>query len=208
MIFRDRESAGRLLANKLLPYGGEDTIVVALPRGGLPVAKEVAKRLKAPLDIFFVKKIPSPYNKEAAIGAVSENGYYYVDPYAKNMLGITDSYIDEKVEEIKKKMAAKRMIYAKTMLPYEGKRIILIDDGVATGSSMMLAVKALKEEGAKEVIVAAPVAPAEVAVKLREIADGAVFLDTPSDFMAVGQFYEDFHQLSDEEVMDILKEFS
>ncbi len=207
MIFRDREFAGRLLANKLLPFASEDTIVVALPRGGLPVAKEVAKRLNAPLDIFFVKKIPSPYNKEAAIGAVSENGYYYIDPYAKNMLNVTDSYIDENIKEIKEKIEDKRAIYNKPRLSYKDKRIILIDDGVATGASMMLAIKALRAEGAKEVIVAAPVAPVEVASKLRGIADKAVFLDLPSNFMAVGQFYEDFHQLTDEEVMEILKEF-
>ena len=207
-MFKDREEAGRLLAKELLPYKSSNQIVVALPRGGVIPAFEIAKALNAPLDIFFVKKIPSPYNKEAAIGAISENGYYFVDKAAKNMLNISDSYIQNAMEEVLQNIKEKREIYNKPRVNYKDKEIILVDDGVATGSSMLLAIDALKKEGAKKVIVASPVAPIEVANRLKEKADGALFLETPSIFNAVGEFYKDFHQLSDNEVLEILKKDS
>jgi len=204
-MFKDRAEAGRLLAQKLLPYRNSNQIVVALPRGGVVPGYEIAKALNIPLDIFFVKKIPSPYNKEAGIGAVSENGYYFVDPNAKKMLNISDSYIQNAIKEVLQKIKEKRAIYNKPRLDYKDKEIILVDDGVATGSSMLLAIDALKKEGAKKIIVAAPVAPLDVANRLKEVANNAVFLETPTIFNAVGEFYEDFHQLSDSEVLEILK---
>ena len=204
-MFKDRAEAGRLLAQKLLPYRNSNQIVVALPRGGVVPGYEIAKALNIPLDIFFVKKIPSPYNKEAGIGAVSENGYYFVDPNAKKMLNISDSYIQNAIKEVLQKIKEKRAIYNKPRLDYKDKEIILVDDGVATGSSMLLAIDALKKEGAKKIIVAAPVAPLDVANRLKEVANNAVFLEIPTIFNAVGEFYEDFHQLSDSEVLEILK---
>ncbi|MRI59303.1 MAG: phosphoribosyltransferase [Epsilonproteobacteria bacterium] len=207
MVFRDRFEAGELLAEALKEYAKDpDTIVLALPRGGVPVAYVIAKRLGLPMDIFFVKKIPSPYNPEAAVGAVSENGLEYLNRRALMMLNISRPYIEEQKRAILDKIIQKRALYGKSRIPVEGKRVILVDDGVATGASMYLATKALKEEGAKEVIIAVPVAPAESLALLKEVADKVVVLQVPMDFMAVGQYYEDFHQLSDEEVMDLLKD--
>lgn len=203
-MFKNREEAAKKLAKALNALKNRDDIVViALPRGGVPIAFEIAKELNAPLDIFFVKKIPSPFNKEAAIGAVSENGYYFVAPIA-NALGISQDYINSQIKAILEKIKQKRAIYNKDRVDIKNKTVIIADDGIATGSSMKLAIEALKKEGAKSVIVAAPVAPPEVTSELKDIADNTYILYTPSNFSAVGQFYEDFHQLSDDEVIDIL----
>ncbi|NPA28094.1 MAG: phosphoribosyltransferase [Epsilonproteobacteria bacterium] len=205
-MFKNREEAGKLLAQALknIDFDKENTIVLALPRGGVPIAKEIANTLELPLDIFFVKKIPSPYNKEAAIGAVSENGYFFINPQAKALLNISDSYIESALNEVINKIREKRAVYNIKPKSFKGKDIILVDDGVATGSSMKLAVDALKKEGVNKVLIAAPVAPYEVAKELEKIANRAIFLSTPVDFNAVGEFYEDFHQLSDEEVVKLL----
>ncbi len=205
MVFSDRFEAGELLARKLAVYRDDpDTIVVALPRGGVPVAQVIAKTLHLPMDIFFVKKIPSPYNPEAAIGAISENGMEYINERAVAMLNVARPYIDEQEAKILEGIRQKRAIYNKPRLDVQGKRVILVDDGVATGASMYLAAKALKAEGAKEVIIAVPVAPPDSIALLKEAADGVVVIDVPADFMAVGQFYRDFHQLSNEEVKELL----
>ena len=208
MLFQSREEAAEKLAKELSIYKNtKDTLVVALPRGGVPVGIIVAKRLHLPFDIFFVKKIPSPYNKEAGIGAVSENGYEFLNTQIVSMLQIPRNYLERTKREILDKIAQKRALYRWPRHMVQGKRVIIVDDGIATGSSMHLAAKALKGEGAKEVIIAAPVAPADVVNELTRSADRVVVLSTPEDFMAVGQFYVDFHQLSDEEVMKWLALF-
>ena len=205
-MFKNREEAAKKLAKALSLFKNrDDLVVVALPRGGVPIAFYIAKELNAPLDIFFVKKIPSPFNKEAAIGAVSENGYYFVAPIA-NALGISQDYINSQIKAILEKIKQKRAIYNKDRIDIKNKTVIIADDGIATGSSMKLAIEALKKEGAKSVITAAPVAPPEVASELKNIADNIYILSTPSNFNAVGQFYEDFHQLSDDEVISLLSE--
>ncbi|BAF69188.1 phosphoribosyltransferase [Nitratiruptor sp. SB155-2] len=205
MIFSDRFEAGELLAQKLQGYRDDSqTIVVALPRGGVPVAYVIAKQLNLPMDIFFVKKIPSPYNPEAAIGAISENGLEYLNERAVMMLNVSRPYVDEHARKIMEKMKEKRALYQKRRISVAGKRVILVDDGVATGASMYLAARALKDEGAKEVVIAVPVAPPDSLALLKEVADRVIVLQTPPDFMAVGQFYRDFHQLNDEEVMELL----
>ena len=202
MLFRSREDAAKKLAQKLSLYqNADDTLVVALPRGGVPLGVIVAKKLNLPFDIFFVKKIPSPYNKEAGIGAVSENGYEFLNTQAISMLHVSKDYLLQTKKEILEKIARKRFLYNRPRRLVQGKRVIVVDDGIATGSSMYLAAQALKKEGATEVVIAAPVAPREVVDELKRTADDVVVLDTPPDFMAVGQFYEDFHQLDDEEVI-------
>ncbi len=206
MVFSDRFEAGELLAQKLQEYANDaDTIVIALPRGGVPVGYVIAKQLRLPLDIFFVKKIPSPYNPEAALGAISESGQEYINERAVMMLNVSRHYIDEQKAKILQKIAQKRALYNKPRMNVRGKRVILVDDGIATGASMYLAAKALREEGAKEVIIAVPVAPPDSLALLREVADKVVVVDVPADFMAVGQFYRDFHQLEDTEVMELLQ---
>ncbi len=206
-MFANREEAAKLLAQKLQEYKNSNSIVIALPRGGVPIGAIIAKELKIPFDIFFVKKIPSPYNREAGIGAVSENGYYFVNEAVKNSLGIDNHYIQNQINEIMQKIKEKRALYQKARVPIKNKDVIIVDDGIATGSSMLLAARALKEEGAKNVIIAAPVAPLDVVMQLKQIAKEVVVLEIPQNFMAVGAHYLDFHQLSDEEVMQILAQF-
>lgn len=206
MIFQNREEAAEKLAKKLSNFKkAEDTLVVALPRGGVPIGVIVAKMLHLPFDIFFVKKIPSPFNKEAGIGAVSENGYEFLNTQIVSMLQISKNYLERTKKEILEKIVQKRSLYQMPRLTVRSKRVIVVDDGIATGSSMYLASKALKEEGAKEVIIAVPVAPADVVNELKENGQKVIVLYTPENFMAVGQFYKDFHQLSDEEVVQWLQ---
>jgi predicted phosphoribosyltransferase len=209
MFFDTREEAGRFLAGRLEHYRrAPDTLVVALPRGGVPVAAEIARELGLPLDIFFVKKIPSPYNEEAGIGAVSENGLMQINPRAVESLGVSEEYIRRRAEEKLEAMRAKRALYGRAPADYRGKTVILVDDGIATGSSMLLAARALREAGASRVVIAAPVAPAELLPVLREVADEVVIVHPDPNLMAVGRFYRDFHQLEDEEVTAILESFS
>ncbi len=205
-MFANREEAAKLLVQKLQGYKNSNSIVIALPRGGVPIGAIIAKELKLPFDIFFVKKIPSPYNREAGIGAVSENGYYFVNEAIKNSLGIDNYYIQNQINEIMQKIKEKRALYQKKRVPIKNKDVIIVDDGIATGSSMFLAARALKEEGAKNVIIAAPLAPLDVVMQLKQIAKEVVVLEILQNFMAVGAHYIDFHQLSDKEVMQILKE--
>ena len=205
MIFRDRFEAGELLADRLKDFIDKDSVVVALPRGGVPIAKAIANRYSIPMDIYFVKKIPSPYNQEAAIGAISEDGYIFVDERAKVMLNVADEYIQEIANKKKEEIREKREIYQKEKIDLKDKNVFLVDDGIATGASMLVAAKSIKEKGAKKVYIASPVAPKEVVSKLKEVADEVILLQTPADFMAVGQYYQDFHQLDDEEVIGLLR---
>ncbi|WP_457561665.1 phosphoribosyltransferase [Caminibacter pacificus] len=218
MIFKDRTEAGRLLGEKIkeLIQSGRivDPVVVALPRGGVPVAAEIAKEINAPLDILFVKKIPSPVNEEAAIGSVSESGLVFVNTNAIETLkargiDVDESYIQQKALEKIQEMARKRDTYKVEPLPLEGKDVILVDDGIATGASMYLAAQSVVRDMPRSITIAAPVAPADenVLEMLRKVSHNLVILETPPMFMSVGQWYEDFHQLSDKEVKEILFQF-
>ena len=208
MIFNSREEAGKILAKKLIEYKDrDDTIVLALPRGGVSVAYYIAKELNLPLSIFFTKKIPSPYNKEVAIGSISENGYIWLNQNAINFLGVTQDYINQKAKEILKNMNDKKRLYGARKIDVTNKNIILVDDGIATGASMILAADALKKEGAKDIIVAVPVAPSEIKESICKKYKCAI-LHFDDNLMAVGRFYIDFHQLDDNEVINYLKEFN
>ena len=206
MIFKNREEAGKLLANKLLDLkDSKDTIAVALPRGGVPVAYEIAKSLNIPLELFFVKKIPSPYNEEAGIGAITENGLMQLNKEAVEYLNVTQNYIEKRAKEKLQDMAKKRSLYRVALPKFKDKNVVLVDDGIATGSSIILAAKAIKKMGAKDIIIASPVAPSEIKPLLDEIADRVEILHFDNNLMAVGRFYLDFHQLSDDEVINYLK---
>ncbi len=205
MIFETRQEAGSRLAELLLEYrDAPETVIVALPRGGVPVGAAMAKILHLPLDIFFVKKIPSPYNEEAGIGAVSETGLMQVDKYAVERLGVGEEYLQRRAEEKLRQMQEKRALYARPRSHYRGKTVILTDDGIATGSSMLLAAEALRREGAAKVIIAVPVAPRELVPILKRVADDVRILHPSDNLIAVGRFYRDFHQLEDAEVLDLL----
>ena len=213
MIFKDRFEAGKLLGEKLKKLNLKNPVVVALPRGGVPVGLEIAKVLNAPMDILFVKKIPSPLNEEVAIGSVSESGQVFINKDAiekLKMMGveIDDEYISQKAIEKIQEMARKRNLYEIEPLPLEGKDVILVDDGIATGASMYLAAQSIVRDLPRSIIIAAPVAPLDESVlnMLRSVSHHLEILETPPIFMAVGQWYDDFHQLSDEEVKKLLEE--
>jgi len=180
----------------------------------VPIGVEIAKSLDAPLDILFVKKIPSPINEEAAIGSVSESGQVFINKDAVDKLNIMGVNVDEEyiqqtaIEKIRE-MARKRDIYKVEPIPLEGKDVILVDDGIATGASMYLAAQSVVRDMPKSIIIASPVAPLDENLlnMLRSVSHHLEILETPPMFMSVGQWYEDFHQLSDSEVKELLSKF-
>ena len=212
-MFKDRIDAGKKLAEKLKELNLKNPAVVALPRGGVPVGVEVAKELNCPFDILFVKKIPSPTNKEVAIGSVSENGLVFVnkktiDFLAIQGINIDEEYIQKTAMEKIQEMARKREKYKIEPIMLEGKDVIIVDDGIATGASIYLAANTIVRDMPNSITIAAPVAPKdeELEKMLRSVSHHLVILERPEHFMSVGQWYEDFHQLSDEEVINYIKE--
>jgi putative phosphoribosyl transferase len=208
-VFRDRDSAGKALAKRLKSYADQDVVVLAIPRGGLPVARQVADALGAPLDVVVVRKLGAPGQPELGIGAVVDGDHprAIFNPQLLETLGVSDEYIDAEVarqlKEVKRREAAYRQGRAK--VPIEGKTVIIVDDGIATGSSVRAALRGIRRARPGKLILAVPVAPPETVEALRTEADEIVCLETPEVFFAVGQFYEDFHQVSDDEVRTILQ---
>ncbi|GAB6073711.1 phosphoribosyltransferase [Nautilia lithotrophica] len=211
-MYENRYEAGKLLAKRLKKLKDEgkivDPVVVALPRGGIPVAIEIAKELNAPLDLLFVKKIPAPGNEELAIGSVSENGIVFLNQEMIERLGVDENYLQEKGIEKIQEMARLRDKYNYEPVPLEGKDVILVDDGVATGASMYLAAQSIARDLPRSIIIAVPVAPKDESVlnMLRGVSHHLEILETPELFMSVGRWYNDFHQLSDSEVKELLEE--
>ena len=204
-MFRNRTEAGKKLAEKLIKYkANKEAIILALPRGGVPVAFEVAKKLKIPMDLIIVRKLPIPDNPEAGIGALSETGEIIWQPQK-------ESYPKDVIEEIlieqKKEIERRTKILRKGRdLPkLKNKIVILIDDGLAMGSTMMAALKTAKKEGAKKVVVAVPVAGKDVLERIKKEADEVVCLEVPLFFQAVAQVYENWYDLDDQEVLKIMK---
>jgi predicted phosphoribosyltransferase len=211
-MYENRQSAGKLLAEKLKRLQNEgkitDPVVVALPRGGIPVGVEIAKALNAPLDLLFVKKIPAPDNEELAIGSVSENGIVFLNQEMVERFGVDENYLQEKGIEKIQEMARLRDKYKHEPIPLEGKDVILVDDGIATGASMYLAAQSIARDLPRTIIIAAPVAPNDENVlnMLKSVSHHLEILETPNMFMSVGKWYDDFHQLSDKEVKELLEE--
>ena len=210
-MFTDRRDAGLQLAEKLKHYKScKGVLILALPRGGTVTGLEIARTTGAPLDVLIVRKIGFPYQLELAIGAVSETGAVVLNQRIISDGGVTKKYIEDEISAQKKEIDRRIRLYrGGRRLGFEeveGKTIILVDDGVATGATMKAAIATLKEEKIKRLIVAVPVSPLETADELRAMTDEFVCLYTPSDFMAVGNYYRDFTQVSDEEVAEILKE--
>ncbi|MFB3888195.1 MAG: phosphoribosyltransferase [Candidatus Bathyarchaeia archaeon] len=204
--FRNRVEAGQSLATAL-KTAAEDAIVLAIPRGGAVVGYEIAHALRIPLDVMVTKKIGAPDNPELAIGAVAEDGTSIVDEELARRLYVPPSYIREEAErqkaEIKRRLAAYR-----GDMPYprlENREVILVDDGVATGSTMKAALRLLRKKGARTITVAVPVGPADTIAELKQLADRVVCLYTPEMFYAIGEFYQDFEQTSDDEVKRLLQ---
>jgi predicted phosphoribosyltransferase len=207
MIFQDRVDAGRQLAAKLEQYAGrDDVIVLALPRGGVPVGFEVARALEAPLDVFLVRKLGVPGREELAMGAIASGGVRVVNEDIVRELKIPQRWLDlaaaDELAELRRREVAYRG--ERPAPDVRGKTVILVDDGLATGASMKAAVAALRQMGPARIVVAVPVGAAQTCTELRGQADEVVCVETPDPFYAVGSWYRDFSQTTDQEVRELL----
>ncbi|MGD1055614.1 MAG: phosphoribosyltransferase family protein [Nitrososphaerales archaeon] len=205
-LFRDRTEAGRKLAAALTEFRGKDLVILAIPRGGVVVAAEVARALGAPLDIVVTRKIEAPGEPEYALGAVTQEGDVIVDRQAAESLGASKEYLDSQVKK-KREEVNERMKRFRGDAPYpnvEGKVVVIVDDGIATGSSVAAAVMSVRKRKPKEVVVAVPVAPKDAVETLTSDGTRVVCLETPGAFLAIGEFYGIFDQVDDEEVKLIL----
>ena len=207
-IFRDRTEAGRQLADELLHYGGrKDTIVLALPRGGVPVAAEVARRLALPLDVFIVRKLGVPGHEELAMGAIASGGVRVLNYDVLNALNAPSEVVEAVTAAEREELLRREQQNRRNRPPPDirGRSVILIDDGLATGATMRAAVAAHRQQGAARIIVAVPVGAASTCRELKEEVDEAICLIASDTFIGVGQYYEDFSQTSDEEVRELLE---
>jgi putative phosphoribosyl transferase len=206
--FANRTAAGRALAERLREYAGRDDVVVlGLPRGGVPVAAEVAQALHAPLDVYVVRKLGVPGHTELALGAIGPGGVRVLNNDVVAAYRVTPEHIDEVAAKESDELDRRQREYRNDAAPPDvfGRTAILVDDGLATGATMRAAVQAVRASGPTEVVVAVPVAARATAHGLESIADAVVCVQTPVTFMAVGQWYDDFSQTTDEEVRDLLR---
>ncbi|MXP63035.1 phosphoribosyltransferase [Roseomonas sp. M0104] len=210
MIFRDRAQAGRALAQRLMHLRSARPVVLALPRGGVPVAAEIAEALAAPLDLLLVRKIGAPGMPEFALGAVVEGTTpeMVLNEEAVRRLGVPREYLEGEAARQYAEIGRQRELYLRGR-PFpglQGHTAIVVDDGIATGATMRAALRGLAQAGAaRSIVLAAPVAPPETAAALRDACDEAVFLEAPENFAAVGAFYADFKQVEDNTVMALLE---
>ncbi len=210
-MFADRAQAGRRLAARLEGRFDATPVVLALPRGGLPVAAEVARTLGAPLDLMLVRKLGAPGQPELAMGALADGDppVRVINEDVRRHLGVTEAQIEEVEAREAETLTARRRAYLedRARVPLEGRHVIVVDDGIATGATARAAIRAARAAGAASVTVATPVAPPDTVAALREEADEVIAVRTPESFMGISQFYLDFHQLDDEEVKATLRAF-
>jgi predicted phosphoribosyltransferase len=202
--FRDRTQAGQLLAAELKKYANlQDVVVLALPRGGVPVAFEIARELRAPMDIFVVRKLGVPGQEELALGAIASGGARVLNQDLVESLNISGGIIDAITARERQTLDERERVYRNGRPPYpvRGHTVILVDDGLATGATMLAAIRAVRKQKPKAIIVAVPVAAPRVY-------DDIICLATPQPFLGVGQWYEDFSQISDQQVRDLLEKAS
>jgi putative phosphoribosyl transferase len=207
MIFANRTEAGQELAHHLTKYADrEDVIVLGAPRGGIPVAYEVARALRVPLDVFVMRKLGVPGYEELAFGAIASGGTRIVDRSIVEAFGLTEWDVEQVTRDELKELRRRELEYrgGRPPLNVTGLTVILVDDGIATGSSVRAAVRALRQMNPAWLVVATPVAPPSTRDRLRTEVDEIVCPETPENFRGVGQFYEDFSQVSDEEVTELL----
>lgn len=208
MMFTDRREAGRKLAERLQAWRGKHPVVLALPRGGVPVAYEVARALGAPLDLVLVRKIGAPDQPEYAIGAIADGPTpeLVTDPRAIQALGVTDDYLDAAKARALLEIERRRAVYLGGQAPEDirGRVAIVVDDGIATGATMLAALRATRRRGPARLVMAVPVAAPETLRRLGADVDEIVCVHMPEALRAVGYFYHDFSQLEDQEVIDLL----
>lgn len=209
LMFTNREEAGKKLANKIAKEIDlkDNLLVLAIPRGGVITGREIAKELKSPLDIIITKKIGAPGNPELAVGAIGPGEEEVIDEELAERVGADEQYLQDQKEEIIKeiKRREKELRGGKPQPEYKDKQIILTDDGVATGATLLAAIEVLRQHSPQKIIVAVPVIAKDTLEKIEKKADAVVFLEAPALFFAVGQFYRNFPQTSDQEVKEILE---
>lgn len=205
--FEDRRAAGRILAQALKEFAGQkDVLVFALPRGGVPVGYEVAKVLGAELDVLIVRKLGVPTQPELAMGAISSGDAMFLNEQIIKMAGITPEEIEAVLKRERLELARRETLYrgSRPVAKVEGRTVIVVDDGIATGASMHAAILALRGKKPKRIVIAVPVAPADARGRFQDVADEFISVMNPRDFQAVGQFYEDFSATEDDEVRTLL----
>lgn len=206
-IFHDRHDAGQRLAQKLLHYkGARDTIVIALPRGGVVVGYDVSCTLRLPLDVLITRKLGTPSNPELAMGALAETGYVHMNPDVIREYEVSKAQLDEELLYQKSEVQRRIQRYrgGRALPPLKGQTVILVDDGIATGATFFATLGALVKSETARVVAAVPVAPPRIVIELKTLVDEVVVLHTPEWFFGIGQFYEQFPQVEDEEVMTCL----
>jgi putative phosphoribosyl transferase len=207
-MFLDRSDAGRRLADRLLTFKRKHPVVLALPRGGVPVGFEIARALDAPLDLVLVRKIGAPYQEELAIGAIAdgERPDLVTDPMLIASLDVTSEYLEQAKAAALEEIERRRRVWLgdRASVEVNGRTAIIVDDGIATGATMKVALRVTRRRKPARLVLAVPVAPPDTFEELRGEADETICLDTPAEFFAVGQFYRRFPQLRDEEVTTLL----
>lgn len=206
-MFRNRIDAGQKLASRLQAYRGRpDVLVLSLPRGGVPIGCEIARVLRLPVDVFVVRKLGVPWNPELAMGAVATGGVRVLEDETVQMLAIPSEEVAKVAAEEERELERRERTYrgGHMALPVTGKRVILVDDGIATGSTMRAAVVALRKLKPARIVIAVPVAPQATCAMLRKMADEVICLIEAEDFFAIGEWYEDFSQLTDADVQNLL----
>jgi putative phosphoribosyl transferase len=205
-MFLDREDAARRLAARLMPYQGQNPLVLAIPRGAVPMARIIAEQLKGEFDVVLVRKLRAPQQPELAIGSVNESGWTYLADFAQ-AYGADAAYIETEKRHQLQTIRQRRAQYTPIRAPRDpaGRIVIVIDDGLATGATMIAALHGLRADKPARLICAVPVAPPDTVAKVAALADEVVCLQTPEFFEAVGQFYRHFDQVEDDEVIELLK---
>ena len=205
-MFRDRQEAADQLAGSLKAYQGKKPLVLAIPRGAVPMAKLIAERLGGDFDVVLVRKLRAPWQPELAVGSVDESGWTYIAPFAASM-GADDKHLAEEKRKQLETIRQRRAQYTplRPHIDPAGRTVIVVDDGLATGATMIAALHGLRQQNPAKLVCAVPVAPPDTLAKVRELADEVVCLQAPEFFQAVGQFYRHFPQVEDEEVIALLK---